>query len=78
MKILVSTVEGYRKDNTIQSKKRFADRPVHFQFTGDDAPEKAVRAMVQKYGIPNNTGKEEMIQAIQRSMKRFGITKDEL
>ena len=78
MKITISTVEGYRKDNTTQSKKRFADRPVHFQFTGDDAPEKAVRAMVQKYGIPKSTGRDEAIQAIKRLMQKFDLSKDDL
>lgn len=51
MKILLSTVEGYRKDNTLQSKKRFEGRPIHLTFTGNDAPVKAVRAMMEKYGI---------------------------
>jgi hypothetical protein len=49
--ILLSTIEGYPKDNTIQSKKRNKDRNIHFTFTGPDAPTKAVKAIMQKYGI---------------------------
>jgi hypothetical protein len=51
VKILLSTVEGYRKDNTLESKKKFSERPLHFTFTGNDAPLKTVRAIMQKYGI---------------------------
>ncbi len=50
-RILISTVEGYRKDNTSHSKKRFENRPIHLTFTGNDAPAKAVVALMQKYGI---------------------------
>jgi hypothetical protein len=49
--IHLSTVEGYRKDNTLASKKKFSNRPVHMVFTGNDAPAKMVRAVMQKYGL---------------------------
>lgn len=51
MKILLTTIEGYRKDNTLESKKKHADRPFRLNFNGTDAPLKAVRAMMQKFGI---------------------------
>ena len=49
--IQLSTVEGYRKDNTLQSKKKFSNRPLHMVFTGNDAPIKTIRAIMQKFGI---------------------------
>lgn len=51
MKVFLSTREGYSKDLTPQSKKRYADKGLTLQFSGNDAPVKAVRALMQKYGI---------------------------
>jgi hypothetical protein len=51
MKILLTTQEGYQKDQSVRSKKRGEDRRLFFNFNGDDAPLKAVRAIMQKYGI---------------------------
>lgn len=50
-KIILSTVEGYRKDNTVESKRRFSNHFLHFSFTGNDAPKKAIRALMEKFGI---------------------------
>jgi hypothetical protein len=45
-------MEGYAKNNTPQAKKKFFnERKVPMTFNGNDAPLKAVRAMMQKYGI---------------------------
>jgi len=49
--VTLSTVEGYPKDKTPSAKKRFSSKPLHFSFSGDDAPLKAVKALMQKYGI---------------------------
>jgi hypothetical protein len=51
MKIEVITVDGYRKDNTVISKKKFADRKMPMVFNGDNAPVKAVAHMILKYGV---------------------------
>ena len=51
MKILLSTSEGFPKDKKAINKKRFSNKPIYFLFNGDDAPIKAVRAIMQKYGI---------------------------
>lgn len=51
MKILLSTEEGYSKDKTPGSRKRMDGRKLVFTFSGNDAPLKAARAIIQKYGI---------------------------
>lgn len=51
MKILLSTMEGFPKDNS-PSSKRFKERhKMNMNFNGNDAPLKAVRAIMEKYGI---------------------------
>jgi hypothetical protein len=50
-KIELSTSEGYRKDKSPESKKRHRDRAIHLTFSGNDAPIKAIHAMMQKFGV---------------------------
>jgi hypothetical protein len=51
MKILLSTEEGYTKDKTRANRKRKEGAKMFLHFSGDDAPVKAVRALIQKYGV---------------------------
>lgn len=55
MKMLLSTQEGYPKDHTDHSKKRHHEKQknnFHIHFSGDDAPIKMAKAIIQKFGIP--------------------------
>jgi hypothetical protein len=56
VRIELSTSEGYRKDKSPESKKRYRDRSIRLTFSGNDAPVKAIHAMMQKFGI----SKEEL------------------
>jgi hypothetical protein len=47
----VSTAEGYVKDHNERSRQRAKEKVLHFSFTGNDAPLKTVKAIMQKYGI---------------------------
>jgi antitoxin component HigA of HigAB toxin-antitoxin module len=60
MKIYLSTEEGYSKDKNPESRKRYQDKKYFLHFTGDDAPVKAVRALIQKYGITRDQIAEEI------------------
>jgi hypothetical protein len=51
MKILLSTFEGWPKDKKPENKKKFEDKRNYLTFSGADAPVKAARALIQKYGI---------------------------
>lgn len=66
MKILLSTYEGYPKDRSVQNKKKFLDkngvlyRNGFLHFSGNDAPVKAAKALIEKYGItPEELGLKE-------------------
>lgn len=52
----VSTAEGYTKDHNERARRRAKEKVLHFTFTGNDAPLKTVKAIMQKYGI----SKEEL------------------
>lgn len=50
--IYLTTIEGHTKDRTSTAcKKAFEEKKFNLQFSGKDAPIKAVRAIMQKYGI---------------------------
>jgi hypothetical protein len=51
MKIFLSTREGYMKDLTPESKRNHKNKGLDLSFTGEDAPLKAARALIEKYGI---------------------------
>jgi len=51
MRIFLTTEEGYPKNNSAEGRKRVQGRKYFLQFSGNDAPIKAVRALIQKYGI---------------------------
>ena len=59
MKILLSTSEGYMKNNTLESKRKLKSKMIAFTFSGPDAPVKAARALIQKYGITPEELKED-------------------
>lgn len=51
MKILLTTQEGWLKDQKPATRKARENRLINFTFTGNDAPVKTVRALMEKYGI---------------------------
>jgi hypothetical protein len=62
MKMLLSTQEGYPKDRTDQNKKKFREKQnnnFHIHFSGNDAPVKMVKALMQKFGITPDQLKED-------------------
>jgi hypothetical protein len=51
MKIQVTAVDGYCKDNAAPNRKRFEDRKLNMIFAGPNAPVKAVAHLILKYGV---------------------------
>ena len=51
MKMILSTQEGYLKDQKPDTKRKARESRQFFTFNGEDAPLKTVRAIMQKYGI---------------------------
>ena len=51
MKIHLTTEEGYPKDKAPGNPRHHRERAFHLVVTGDDAPVKAVQAIMQKYGV---------------------------
>lgn len=51
MKMLLTTEEGFPKDKTPKSKKKFNDGKTFLTFSGNDAPLKMVKTLMKKYGI---------------------------
>ena len=51
MKVFLSTVEGRPAKDREHRRGGRDSRPIHLVFHGDDAPVKAARALVQKFGI---------------------------
>ena len=51
MKVLLTTQEGWMRNKTHKSKEENKKKNMYLVFSGDDAPIKAVRALIQKYGI---------------------------
>lgn len=49
--VMVTTREGYAKDQTPEERKRKYDSDFKIFFTGNNAPVKAVRAIMEKFGI---------------------------
>lgn len=47
----VSTSEGYLKDQDPRTKRKAKERVLHFTFTGNDAPVKTIKAIMDKFGI---------------------------
>ncbi len=60
MKIEISAVDGYRKDNTVSSKKRFENRKQNMTFAGSNAPLKAVAHLIMKYGVDETELTEQL------------------
>ena len=51
MKILITTQEGYQKDQSPLSKQKRREKQIHLAFSGNRAPVNAVRAMMEKFGV---------------------------
>jgi hypothetical protein len=51
VKIMISTREGYTKDQSDKSKKDARERDFRLFFSGNNAPVKAIKAMMEKFGV---------------------------
>lgn len=91
MKIFLSTLEGYAKNSTDNSQKKFRNRnDVPFKngflhFSGNDAPVNAARAIMDKHGVSVNEllekkllKKEEAEDIIKQLIRKYEITPNEI